>query len=307
MKKIIYIFSILTGFALMSCEDQVDVNLESAIPQLTVDAWLTNEAKEQNIKLTISQDYFSNSFNPAATGATVIVSDDTDGVDYTFTDANNDGNYTYDASGDPIAKQDHEYSLSITYDGNTFVSGTYVQRTMPIDSIGVEYREQSLGEPEGYYGSLHARDSSGFGDFYWIRTYKFDASDNEGFWLNKPSEINISADGTFSPNARNDNIDLFEFILPIRELVNPVSDPDGPDDEPPYSLGDSLYVELHGITEETFYYLVEIQTATLNGGLFATPLNNVPTNIVNSDPNSTEKAIGWFGMSMVNSMGRKVE
>ncbi|MGB0524846.1 MAG: DUF4249 family protein [Flammeovirgaceae bacterium] len=307
MKKLIYLFAIIMGLGLMSCEDPIDVTLESSIPQLTVDAWITNETKVQTVRLTVSQDYFSNTFNPDALNATVTLTDITANENYSFTDADNDGNYTYDASGEAIAKLNHEYQLTVVFDGNTFISTTNVNRTMPIDSVGIEYREGGLGEPEGHYASLYARDSVGFGDFYWIRTYKWDQADNQGFWLNKPSEINISADGTFSPNARNDNIELFEFILPIRDLVNPVSDPDGPDDIPPYEIGDSLYVELHGISEGSYYYLLEIQTATLNGGLFATPLNNVPTNIANADPNSTVTAIGWFGMSMVNAMGRKVE
>lgn len=307
MRKLIYI-ALLGIIGLMSCEDPIDVNLETSIPQLTVDALITDEAKEQTVRLTISQEFFSNAFNPAATGATVVVTDLTDGIDYSFTDADNDGNYTYDASADPISKVDHEYALSITYDGNSFSAFSETERTIPIDSIGVEFRESSLGEPEGYYGSLHARDKSGpENDFYWIRTYKWDASDNEGFWLNKPGEINISADGTFSPNAREDNFEFFEFILPIREGVNPIGDEDDPDDEPPYSLNDSLYVELHGITEEMFYYLLEIQTATVNGGLFATPLSNVPTNIVNNNTASDIEAVGWFGMSSVSTEGRRIE
>ena len=307
MKKIIYIFTILTAVFTMGCEDPIDVDLETSIPELTVDALITNEAKVQTVRLTISQNYFSNTFNPAADGATVTLSDLTDGVDYSFTDVDNDGDYTYDATGGAIAKLNHEYLLTVSFDGNTFVATSQVNRTMPIDSIGVEYREESAFENEGHYASMHARDSSGFGDFYWIRTYKWDASDNEGFWLNKPDEINISADGTFSPNARNDNLDLFEFILPIRELVNPVLDDDDPDDEPPYSIGDSLYVELHGITEDMYYYLLEIQSATVNGGLFATPLSNVSTNIFNVDPNSDIEAVGWFGMSSVNGLGRRIE
>ncbi len=180
---------------------------------------------------------------------------------------------------------------------------------MPIDKITYKFEEEELGQNAGYYAELNATDIGGLGtvpDFYRIRTWKFDASTGKSFWLNNPGEISISADGVFNPNGRGSD-SLLVFIFPIRRSINPEIDEDV--DEAPYDLGDSLFVELHSIDVETYEFFSQLSEQINNGGLFATPLANVPTNIQNLNPNATvaQKAVGWFGVSLVSSEGARVE
>ena len=301
------VFMLIGGIS-MACEDPIDVNLDDPIPQLTVDGFVTDQIQTQTIRLTITQGYFENSFNPAATGATVTLTNQTTSEAFQFTDTNNDGDYTYENLANmPLIRLGDTYKLTVTYDSETYEAFSTANRTVPIDSISYEFREEGLGEEEGYYAQFHARDSSGTQpDFYRIRTWKFDASENTSFWLNKPEEISISAEGTFDENARQDNLPLFEFILPIRESINPVVDEDV--EEAPYDLGDSIFVELHSIDEATFTFFAELSEQTNNGGLFATPLANIPTNIENTNPNAplAKQAVGWFGVSLVSTEGTRV-
>ncbi|NNE25734.1 MAG: DUF4249 family protein, partial [Saprospiraceae bacterium] len=69
MKKLIYFLGFIVIFA--ACEDVIDVNLESGPPQVVVDAWLTNEEKPQEIKLTLSQDYLNSSIAEGIDNAAV--------------------------------------------------------------------------------------------------------------------------------------------------------------------------------------------------------------------------------------------
>jgi hypothetical protein len=49
-----------------------------------------------------------------------------------------------------------------------------------------------------------------------------------------------------------------------------------------------------------------VQTQILNGGLFAVQPNNVATNIKNVSENG-KKAVGWFSVSLVESLEKEVK
>ncbi len=304
-------FAILFAVIIFSsCEDPIDVSLGEPIPQLTVDAFITDQVQTQTVRLTISQQYFANSFNPVASGATVVMRNETTSEEFAFTDSNNDGNYTFENLSEmPLITVGDRYKLSISYNSENYEAFSLAKRNVQIDTITYEFEEEELGQNAGYYAELFATDIGGEGnvpDFYRIRTWKLDVSKNESYWLNKPSEISISADGVFDPNGRGSD-SLLTFISPIRSSINPESDEES--DEGAYDLGDSLFVELHSIDEETYEFFSQLSEQINNGGLFATPLANVPTNIQNLNPNATvaQKAVGWFGVSLVNSEGAKID
>lgn len=298
MKKLfIYLLALLGLHTFIACEEVVDIDIDAGTSQLTVDGWVTNRMETQKVKLTLSQGYFAETFNPPALNATVTVTDDL-GDTYTFTDDDNDGVYIWEPTNEPLGRIGGTYGLSITYNGETFVSSTEIRRVPEIDSLVYRYEESNAFGPEGYYAEFYARDFVGTGDCYWIKTFK------NGEYLNKPFELNAAYDASFSPGASTDGI---PFITPIREGINPIPDPDVDPTPPPYEVGDSIYVELHSITEGVFFYLIELQAQLQNGGLFAVPTTNLPTNIFNTNPNSSVSAVGFFGGSAVNSAGVRVK
>ncbi len=58
---------------------------------------------------------------------------------------------------------------------------------------------------------------------------------------------------------------------------------------------------------ETYFFIQEMQVQMVNGGLFATPPSNVKTNIRNTNPNATTKAVGWFNIGAVSSNGVRIK
>jgi len=294
MKNIAYLF-LFIAFCFSACEDVVDLELEEGLVELVVDAWINTDTVPQVIKLRRTAPYFSNAFAPIVNGASVSITDQ-EGRIFEFIESDDSGNYIWTPEpGERFGEIGNSYSLEISLEGKTYSSNSQLNPTVPVDSITYLFEEESLGAPEGYYAQFFGRDQVGLGDTYWIKTYK------NGVFLNKPQEINIAYD---AGPAAGSEVDGLIFITPIREAINPLTDDA---DLPPYSLGDTIRVEIHSLTTEAFSYLERtfFQLTLGDAALFAEPPANVPTNISSSDPN--ENPQGFFVVSEVSSLEEVVE
>lgn len=304
MKYIKTIFGVIaTGLLLASCEDVINPNLREADPVLVIDAWINNKVEDQVVRLTLSQPYLSDEVPPGVSGATVTVTYDGGTLDF-MEDSDEPGVYrwtTDEATSEEVfGETGRAYTLTVVVDGQTFEAVSRINRTVAIDSITFELDDSPFYPENSYLAQFWAREPVGTGDTYWIRPYK------NGIPLSKPSEINIAYDAGFSPGGSFDGI---TFIPPIRE-VNP-NDVDE-DDQPlsPYVIGDSLYVEIHSITYESFTFLSQVIVQTDRPGgfgeLFSTPLANVSSNIVRTSSGPL-KAVGFFNVAAVEGLGKKLE
>ncbi|MDW7691813.1 DUF4249 domain-containing protein [Flammeovirgaceae bacterium SG7u.111] len=287
MNKYIYI-ALIAVLGLSSCEDQISLDLQPGPAQLVIDAVINDQPEEQVVRLTLSAPYFDNVPTPSVSDAEVKVTD-SDGKEFVFTDEDKDGNYTWQPTDadEVIGVLGKEYSLSVTYKGDEFIASSKVNRVPPIDSLTYEYREAEGFRVEGVYASLWAVDPIGTGDTYWIRTYRNDTL------LNRPADINTAYDGGFSAGANSDGI---PFILPIREGINPFYADEDDELLSPYQEGDKIRVELLSVTNDVVFFLQQAQAQLQNGGLFATPLENISSNIQNADTSSETEALGYFIM-----------
>ena len=304
MKYIKTIFGVIaTGLLLASCEDVINPNLREADPVLVIDAWINNKVEDQVVRLTQSQPYLSDEVPPGVSGATVTVTYDGGTLDF-MEDSDEPGVYrwtTDEATSEEVfGETGRAYTLTVVVDGQTFEAVSRINRTVAIDSITFELDDSPFYPENSYLAQFWAREPVGTGDTYWIRPYK------NGIPLSKPSEIIIAYDAGFSPGGSFDGI---TFIPPIRE-VNP-NDVDE-DDQPlsPYVIGDSLYVEIHSITYESFTFLSQVIVQTDRPGgfgeLFSTPLANVSSNIVRTSSGPL-KAVGFFNVAAVEGLGKKLE
>jgi Domain of unknown function (DUF4249) len=288
MKKYIILFLSMTFLA---CEEVVDIDVKDGVSQLVVDAWLTDELKEQSIKLTLSQSYFDNSNPKPALGATVIVYNQ-DSTAHVFSDKNNTGVYTYQPKNKEYLKLDQTTALYIKYNSEEYYSLSKLSRVPKIDSLAYEVFSLPIAPKDapkdGFLAEFYAKDFPGEGDTYLVRSYR---NDSLKF---KPTQISLVYDAGFSPGSKTDGL---LFILPIRQSIN-----DGL-----YLDKDKVKVELFSIPKEAYYYLLQIRQESANGGIFATPLNNIPTNIVNLNSKSEKKALGAFFVSKVSVFETRVD
>lgn len=278
---VLFLAAVATG--IWSCEDVIDLEIKDGVTQLVVDAWLTDKDETQSIKLSLSQGYFDNTPVRPAIGAEVTVFEE-DSTAHTFVDEDNDGVYTL--QGENFLRLGGTYALFVDYEGQQFASLSQKRRVPVIDSLVFEKFTFPIAPPDGgpesgFFAQFYAKDFDGEGDTYWIRYKKNDTLRND------PGNLNIAYDASFSPGAGSDGL---TFILPIRQSIN-----DGL-----YQHGDKLEVELWSITNEAYLYLFQIRQESANGGIFAVPPANIPTNIVNLDENSEVAALGFFGISSVS-------
>lgn len=286
----------------MACEDTIFPELTPVEPVTVVDAFINDKSEAQVIRVTRTQPFFNVSEPPSISGAEVMITDDEGNV-FLFEESETPGEYVWNPTSDnsQFGKIGNTYRLEVVTEKATYTATAPMNRVPEIDSITFRYEEGDNFFPEGYYAEFFARDPVGPGDTYWIRAYK-----NEEF-LNKPSEINTAFDAGFTEGG---NVDGLVFIFPIRDAINPLDEKED-DDEflPPYLPGDSVYVEILSISEETFDFLNEVRIQTDRPGgfaeLFAVPLANVPTNIVSSNPD--EKVQGFFTVSAVSGKGKRLD
>ena len=295
MKKI---FILLIVFAFCACENIIYPELEPSLEQYVVDAWLNDLPGSQKIFLSKSNNYFMSELPKLLSGAEVYLTDE-DGNRYDFEESA-EGYVWGDSLSTSFLQVGTSYQLNVSIDGIRFSGTSEMNPVPPVDSITFKYQEEDFTTAEDYYlAEVVARDLVGVGNTYWIKAWK------NGVYLNKASEINIAYDAGFSAGG---NIDGQVFIQPIQELINPFDTDEAGEAliEPPYSIGDTIYVEIHSISESAFYFLNEVKIQTVRSGgfgaLFAPPFSNVSTNLINENVNSAIHPVGFFNVSAISSL-----
>jgi hypothetical protein len=287
--KSLYIFGLLILFGgfFTSCEDVIEVNVEQKQVKLVVDAFVNNMDTVQTIRLTQSIPYFAvPGTEPAVTDATVLIADTSNFKIYPFIHTQ-DGIYQWKpnkSTGDTFVVG-RNYALLIIQGADTFVSVSRLNPTVSkFDSLRTVPQEGN-GPPfagPGKYLEMFADDLPGFGNYYWIKTFRNDT------FLGETSELNISQDVGNNGGPMEGGL----FIYPIRfaginQFIRPYKD------------GETVRIEIHSISMETYFWFQLLLNESNNGGLFSTPPVNIRSNIVALNRNSKRGLAGFFCMSDV--------
>lgn len=277
-------FLIAISLALSGCTTVINAKLETGPIQLSVDGLLTDQPGQQSIRLTQTAAYFDSSIPTPVTSATVTVSDNA-GKKYSFSDPDKDGYYVWQPTNkDTLGHIGRTYQLTIAHQGSTYQASSKMNRVPPVDSlIFVKRKLSPFSKKDGYRAEFYAVDIPNEVDYYRIRFFR------NGELQSKPNNIITSQDGAF--RGASTVTDGLSFIVPIRRSINPDS---------LYTLNDVVNVEVQSLTYEAFNFWQQLRTQITNGGLFATPSANVPTNIINTNTNGP-RATGFFITSAVRS------
>lgn len=271
MKKILYILAIV--FTISSCEDKVNVDLDTANPKLVIDAnilWQKGTlGNEQKIKLTTTTNYYSNVI-PVVSGATVTIANSTNTI-FNFIETPNTGEYVC-TNFEPILNE--TYTLSVIVNGITYKSTEKIMATPSID-VAEQTTVQGFG-----------------GDVIQIKFYYQDNGLETNFYL-----IGFKKSTSFSPEYGVIKDEFFQG----NQMFGFYSDED-------LKAGDSLFMSLQGINQRYYNYMNKLTNIVGSGGgsPFSTPPATLRGNIINQN-NENDYPLGYFHLSEIDTRNYLVQ
>ncbi|MCX2682049.1 DUF4249 domain-containing protein [Galbibacter sp. EGI 63066] len=274
MKKSIYTsINLFVAFLMLtSCEDSIDLDLDTTKPRLVIDAGIAwekgTDGAQQTIKISTTTDYYATEIPPVS-NATVSVTN-SEGIEFQFVESQGTGEYV---CTDFIPEINETYELMVLVDGQTYTASEQLVATPEITHI--------VQNDEGGF----------FGENIEIKFYYQDNGEEDNFYL---SEFNADFLSFPEHNATNDDLtqgnEMFESFI---------------DEDDDLETGDEIYVSLRGMSEQ-FYNYMTILLENSGGNPFNTPSANVRGNIINQTDEGNY-ALGYFRLSEMDSAIHIVE
>ncbi len=270
MKKRYYILLFLLCF---SCEDPIDVDLNTTAPRLVIEAsinWFKNTSgNEQQIKLSLSAPFF-NAEVPPASGAIVNITDSSSNT-YNFIEDGTTGIYR-NSSFIPII--DETYNLVINYENEVYTAQETLKSVVPIDFI-----EQ--------------RNDGGFtGEDIELKAFYTDPEDEENFYFFEfISDIPVIPTLEVYEDRFTNGNQIFGFYT-----------------EEDLESDDEVIIRNYGVSEQfyEFMFILLQQGSEEGGGPFETQPATVRGNCINIT-NPDNFPFGYFRLSEVDEVIYTVE
>lgn len=269
-----HIKSLLAIFLMTSCEDVINIPVQTAPNRLTVEASLDWEkgtpGNEQVIKLSTSTAFFDTTANTVVTGALVSVTNDSNGTVINFVDQNN-GEY-FTSNFEPIIGQ--SYTLEIVYDRETYKASDTLYPVPEITNV-FQARDDGFKEDELEVHIVFT-DSITEGDNYLIK-------------FKKRGELLPELEAANDEFINGNEVDWWYET----------DDDDTTDEIEYFQPGDTVDFEFYAISE-AYYNYIGILISQIGGvGLFESVPVAVKGNCININ-NPDNFAYGYFRVTEVN-------
>ncbi|WP_017733345.1 DUF4249 domain-containing protein [Nafulsella turpanensis] len=263
-----YIIIFLAVFLLIGCREEVVFDLPVEDPQLVIEAELTDTEGPHTVRLSLTQDYFSDAPPPPVTEALVIISDNKGHAD--TLEQIEPGLYVTDSLEGVIGRS---YTLHIEWNGNVYEdTGTLLEEAV-IDSLNYRYFEANPIFEEGYYIFFFGRLPADRNNYFRFKVYENDSlyNDRTDFLLQNNSEPPVP-----------DTLANIRFSYP-------------------FGNSDTVRIEMYTLEKEMYQYYLELVTLLFNdGGLFSPPPQNPVSTITNlTDPDNPP--LGYFQVASVTT------
>jgi hypothetical protein len=270
MKKLILIVLSITMY---SCEDPIDLNLNTSEPKLVIEASINSvkgtSGNEQEIKLSLSAPYYDLE-TPPANNALVSVFDSNNN-EYIFTENGTTGIYVNNTF---LPILNGAYTLNINYNGETYSASETLKSVASIDSV-----EQ--------------KNDGGFsGDETELKAYYTDPVNIENYYF-----FEFRNNFTTLPTLEvykdefTDGNQIFGFYT-----------------EEDLTTGHEVTIRNHGVSKAFYEYMYILlqQNSEEGGGPFETTPATVRGNCINVT-NPDDFPFGYFRLSEVDEIKYIVE
>lgn len=267
MKKLNFIIVFFISFFFLSCEEVVDVDLDTAPPKLVIEAAINwskgTTGNQQTIKLTTTTGYFQNVI-PVVSNAVVFVKNSKN-EQFNFTEVPKTGRYVCNNFKPEI---EETYTLTVINAGTTYAATETLKSVAPITRV-----------EQNNEGGITGKDIE-------VKAFYTDPADDENYYLFKYTYSNkVTANFYVSEDKFYQGNEIFS---------------QSDDDE--LEVGDNIEIAHIGISKQYYNYMsILVSIAGSNvGGPFQSPPATVKGNIINT----TDKAnypLGYFSLSEIDT------
>jgi hypothetical protein len=259
------IIVLLIVITLSSCKKIINVDLNSAAPQLVVEGTVTDQPGPYTVKLSQSVNFSDDNVFPALSGAHIILNDNA-GNSETLIETS-PGNYT---SSTLIGTPGRAYTILITANGKNYSATSTMPLAVNIDTILVDTTSHG-----GFGGGGHTKKTTIdvlFHDPVRIANYYRLVEVVNG--IQKNNNISIVSDNLQDGTIINRNLSANDTSL---------------------HSGDSVTVFLQSIDKNVYEYFRTLRQIVNEGGGFQPSTPGNPTTNLNNN------ALGYFSACAVRS------
>jgi hypothetical protein len=244
-KNILLVLILTIGIGLTSCQEVIDLDLNSSNPEIVIEGQITNGPGPYKVQISKTVNFDESNIFPPVSGAIVTISDNV-GNSEILTE-NPSGIYL---TSSLVGVPGRNYTLQVQSQGKTYQATSTMFLPVPIDELAVD--SFTFGSNANKFINVKFTDPAGVKNFYRI--------------------IEIINGDTL--DIINVGSDRFEDGL---EIVASVFS----DEDPKLKTGDEVEILLLSIDENVFNYLTELSDVINDGGQSAAPAN--PTSNISNN------------------------
>ncbi|KFF06232.1 DUF4249 domain-containing protein [Flavobacterium reichenbachii] len=272
MKKARFLMVFLLSLFFLSCEEVVDVDLDTAAPKLVIEAAINwkkgTTGTQQTIQLSTTTGYFENVI-PVVSGAVVSIKNSKN-QQFNFTENSKTGRYVCNNFKPEI---NETYTLTVVSGGNTYTASETLKSVAPITRL----EQNNEGGFTGKDIEVKAFFTDPPEDNFYLFKYTYSSKITSSYY--------VSEDKFYQGNEIFSSSD---------------------DDE--LKPGDEIEITHYGISKQYYNYMnILVSIAGSNvGGPFQSPPATVRGNIINTT-DKTNYPLGYFSLSEIDSKQYKIE
>lgn len=274
MSRIAYIFLLIN--VLISCEEVIDLNLETSKERLVVNAslnWFRNfptnemqEGKDQSIQLNLTAGYYDDELKAANNAQVRVINTNTYEI-FDFIEKGLSGVY-YNSNFKPILT--NTYKLEILYNNSVYTAESTLINTPVINKI------------EQIKGTFFKEDR------IVLNVYYSDKVNEENFYFfNYTTSVSSKNELTIQNDRFSNGNEVYEQLGHSRNQEEEVKP------------GDVFYIQFFEISKPYYQYLNVLLEQIQNFGLFSVTPAEVKGNIIN-ETSAEDYPYGYFRVSMGN-------
>ncbi len=241
------VIGLMLGIAVMAaCKKVISLDLRNAPAQIVIEGEITNAATLPRVRISRSVNFSASNSYPPVSGATVRLTDSTNGLSALMQETS-PGLYTTRVFNG-VAR--HTYHLDVTVDGESYSASSTMPVSVPLDSVTFA-SNTDFSNTQNINAVVDFRDPAGLGNYY---------------------QFTESVGGRVIPN-----IFVFEDRLSDgRYIEQPLFN-----DSAYLQKGDTLLLTMNCVDKNTYEYFLTLAGVTGNNNFQTVTPANPNTNISN--------------------------